>query len=170
MKIKILFASLFVSVLAQGIPSDQLEFISEGSGIHELSWCGVSGRTYFVKYSEDAEDWGYAPFIELGDGNPIEYGLFSQAPKAFFRLAHTDVPTTDPESADFDGDGLGNLFELVNSGTDPLEQDSDNNSMSDGLEDSDADGATNQAEAAAGTEARYKDHPLVNLTLVVTSG
>lgn len=153
----------------QGLETDRPEFTFQGFGVYELSWSGVAGRTYFVQFSSDLQSWGYAPFLVSGNGTEIDYGIFSQSSMAFFRLVHTDVSTSDPENADFDGDGLGNLFELVNSGTDPFSQDSNGNSILDGAEDSDADGATNQSEEATGTESREKDHPLLNLTVVATS-
>ncbi|MEO0797295.1 MAG: hypothetical protein AAFX93_19250 [Verrucomicrobiota bacterium] len=48
-----------------GRPNDSLNIeYSEPVEGYELSWWGQSGRTYFIRYSEDLKDWFYVPFIE----------------------------------------------------------------------------------------------------------
>jgi len=107
---------------------------------HQLSWDGGVGESYFIQYSTDLIDWGYFPEIENGVGN-YQYNFSSTEPRLFVRVKSTDIPTSDPENADFDGDGLSNLFELTSSPqTDPFDFDSDDNGIRDGGEDTDGNG------------------------------
>jgi len=102
--------------------------ISRGSGeVWNFEWESISGRTYFVQYSEDLQNWIYFPDIVAGDGTVISYGAASTSDKFFVRLRYTDEITSDPENDDFDGDGLSNIDELLHWGTDPL------NAMTDGV-------------------------------------
>ena len=64
---------------------------------------------------------------------------------------------TDPSLYDTDGDGLNDLYEYMNTHTDPLVADSDNNGVADGQEDSDSDGLTNAQEFAAKTNPLEAD-------------
>lgn len=61
------------------------------------------------------------------------------------------------ESGSNEGDGLTDLEELTQTGTDPLLTDSDDNGIWDGQEDLDGDGLGNLEELAAGTGIWYSD-------------
>ena len=63
--------------------------------------------------------WDYAPIIEPGGDEVIDWGFSTSADRLFFRLRHTDVATSDPWTDDFDGDGVPNIAELQQ-GTDPF--------------------------------------------------
>jgi hypothetical protein len=145
-----------------------LEHDSE-NGIFRFKWFGKSGRTYFIQHSEDLmQPWLYVPIIESGDESVKEWGFTSTGDRFFLRLKYSDIPTTDPAGADFDGDGLSNLAE-VQAGADPLDTDSDDDGLPDGWEDShglnpmnaadaaidsDDDGLTSLEEYNAGTDPR----------------
>lgn len=145
-----------------------LEHDSE-NGIFRFKWFGKSGRTYFIQHSEDLmQPWLYVPIIESGDESVKEWGFTSTGDRFFLRLKYSDIPTTDPEGADFDGDGLSNLAE-VQAGADPFDTDSDDDGLPDGWEDShglnpmnaadaaidsDDDGLTSLEEYNAGTDPR----------------
>lgn len=64
---------------------------------------------------------------------------------------------TDPVSADTDGDGLADPFELYVAETDPLNPDTDGNGILDGADDIDGDGLTNSQEANLETDPRLAD-------------
>jgi hypothetical protein len=115
------------------------ELVPAPQNTWDLEWEGVVGRTYFIQCSPDLENWFFMPYIESGSGQPIEYGLSSSGQKMFVRLAYSDIPTSDPENADFDGDGLTNLEEVGSStiegiGTNPLDPDTDGDGFEDGDE------------------------------------
>lgn len=110
-----------------------LEIGQSGSSL-DLDWFGVLGRSYFVRASDDLVSWDYAPFAELGVDSDTGYGVMSTAAKAFFRLVYTDIPTGDPEEADFDNDGYGSLAEIMILGTDPFLADTDGDGTDDGAE------------------------------------
>jgi len=132
----------------------------------ELSWESVDGRTYFLQYTEELSLWHYFPVIEFGDGLPLSWGFDAATGSGRFqvRLRYLDVATTDPDLADFDGDGLPNLVEVAVLGSDPLEAtaspDTDNDGLPDAWElhfwghlnaqsdtdDADSDGLTNKEE------------------------
>lgn len=147
-----------------------------------LDWQGLAARSYFLQYSEDLQTWNYFPLVELGTDETISYGFSSTANKFFVRLQYTDVPTDDPENADFDGDGLSNIDEITMYHTNPFNPDTDGDGMIDGYEvqngldpnddgsvnpangamgDKDGDGTSNIQEAAANTNPNDStDHPL----------
>lgn len=113
------------------------EDVSLTQGTNEswnLDWEGASGRTYFLKFSDDLINWSYFPTIEPGTGQPLGYGFTATSPRFFVQLAFSDIFTSDPFNADFDDDGLSNWNELTVSLTDPLDEDSDNDGINDGLE------------------------------------
>jgi hypothetical protein len=114
------------------------------TGAYSFSWTARLGRTYFVEYSTDLMTWKYFPLIEQGNGIKIEYGfLFSGGNRFFTRLRVTDTPTTNPMTADFDGDGISNYDELL-LGTDPVNF---NTPLVPGG-DADGDGIVNEQDAA----------------------
>lgn len=105
-----------------------------------LRWQSQVGRTYFVQVSDPnapLRKWIWAPTIETGHGQEISYEVDGTATKGFFRLRYTDQvpgPNETPETADFDGDGLSNWHEITLSQSDPLEVDTDGDSLPDGWE------------------------------------
>ena len=64
---------------------------------------------------------------------------------------------TSNEKNDTDGDGVSDFDELFRIRTEPLEQDSDGNGVSDGDEDADGDGIANKNEAKQGTNIAKAD-------------
>ena len=130
----------------------------------ELHWTGESGRIYFVQWSADLVEWRYFPVVEYGEA-PKTFGFAADSPRLFVRLRHMHYLTSDPEGADIDGDGLGNLFEVMN-GFDPFERDTDGDGTPDGAGDEDRDGSLNISEQAAGRNPRIKDNPKVKLSVV----
>lgn len=148
--------------------------LNEGSSVsHDsyndtftLSWWGQVGRTYFLQRSEDLVIWHYIPIIEPGADAPIEWGFTTEdAARLFLRLHHSDIPTSDPFGADFDGDKVRNFNEVWND-TNPLEMvDKEPDGMADDWEwfffqslsrdgsgDFDQDGISDAAEYAAGSD------------------
>lgn len=99
-----------------------------------LDWEGIAGRTYFLQHSEDLVAWQYFPLIESGNNATLGWGFASSADKFFVRLRYTDQPTSNPDYADFDGDGLTNWQEVAIYDTDPFNPDSDGDGMPDGWE------------------------------------
>lgn len=142
-------------------------FFTDGIGYaYEIEWFGVDGRTYFIKHSDDLEHWQYYPEILSGEDLPIGFGFTTSADRFFVRVMHSDIPTTDPEGADFDGDGLSNWDELTVYLFDPLSADSDGDGMADGWEiqngttvDFDGDGLSDSYELAAGTDESVAKTP-----------
>jgi len=123
-----------------------------------LDWQGVDGRTYFLQFSLNLNDWFYAPAMAFGLGSH-QFGAAADSPRLFLRLRYGDFPgitsLEDAMNADFDGDGLPNIFELTY-GYDPLALDS-TGAGNDGLLDPDGDGLTNAEEALAGTNPFIMD-------------
>lgn len=101
--------------------------------VWRFKWWGGAGRTYFLQHSEDLVLWNWVPVVEAGDDSVKEWGLTTNTDRFFMRLRYTDVPTTDPDNADFDGDGVSNLNE-VQQGLNPFNRDSDGDGMPDGYE------------------------------------
>ena len=89
------------------------------TGDMTYQWWGKSGRTYFIQSSEDLMDWTYIPIIEPGIDDWVEWGFSFTADSIFLRLKFSDIPTTNPDTADFDGDNIGNWAELLQE-TDPF--------------------------------------------------
>ncbi len=118
-----------------GAPNEGAGFARVGGNSYRLSWDGHLGRSYFVQHSEDLLTWAYFPdILELGTGDRLGYTFSISGPnRSFLRLKYTDIPTSNPYAADFDGDGLSNWDELQR-GTDPLARDTDGDGMSDGNE------------------------------------
>jgi len=122
-----------------------------------LDWYGHGSRTYFVEYSADLTNWAYMPVIESGVDAALGYGFSTPGDKLFLRVRYTDTVTSNPNSADFDGDGVSNWDEvrIGGTGTDPFEWDTDGDGKSDYFSDIDnnslADGWEIQYYGSTGT-------------------
>ena len=119
----------------------------------KMSWVGGS-HTMFLQYSFDLQSWSFFPEIETGAGN-YEYNFSCSSDKMFVRVKYTDTVVPDPSNHDFDGDGLTSINELTVSMTDPLEADTDGDTLLDGWEtanglDPNDDGTTNITNGASG--------------------
>ena len=115
---------------------------NEGSQVHfdsanaawRVKWWSKPGRTYFIQVSPDLQrPWEWLPEVLAGNDAIKQVVVGTNISRVFVRLRHSDIPTADPEAADFDGDGLGNKAE-VESGADPFDTDSDDDDMPDGQE------------------------------------
>jgi len=116
-----------------------------------LDWVGAADVTYFIQWSDDLETWHYFPVIEHGTvHDPFNFG--SETERFFVRLKYVDNPDQDPETGDFDGDGVNNINEVGTLLTDPLLSDTDGNGISDYDEDRDSDGWADGKEANNGTD------------------
>ena len=149
-------------------PQPQVIFTQAPEGTFAADWQGVTGRVYFMQWSLDLQTWFYAPFIDFGDGMHSR-GLAGSAPKSFFRLHCGDYPEItsldEAMAADFDGDGLSNIFE-VTFGYNPYSA----NSTVDGADnalDPDGDGMTNATENTKRSNPMKKDNPKLLLQVTV---
>lgn len=134
----------FTSSLMANPPfQQQVSFTAGASGTWNVDWAGESGRTYFIKWSLDLVTWHYAPFVKYGQGVQTAGIQTMGAQKLFIRLHYvydTTVTTLQQaRDADFDNDGIPNVYEVENLGTNPLDQNSaggdiDNDSLADGWE------------------------------------
>lgn len=123
-KSTLLFAILWMPLaLVAQTPNDapkescQLQ-VANGAG--RFSWWARSGRTYFLQQSTSlSAPWKYVPIVEPGNDSLKCWDFNIDSESLFFRLQYSDIPSTDPQQADFDGDWIGNLAE-VTQGTDPL--------------------------------------------------
>jgi len=130
----LLALSLISSSPAQQVAQAAPALTPAAGNTWSLTWQGVPGRTYFIQCSPDLQQWVYAQDIIAGQGLPISFGLSCPGNRMFVRLAFSDIPTSDPASADFDNDGLSNYEELNTYFTDPLNFDSDGDHLKDGEE------------------------------------
>lgn len=142
-----------------GQEAPQLEIASQTDHAR-IRWEGKPLETYFFKVTDNLQDWLYLPSLQYGqalDGSPWEILVVENEDdplplKQFFQVAAVDIPllsNQEAEDADYDGDGLPNLFELESSPqTDPLAWDSDGDGIGDGGVDSDGNGLADQWEIA----------------------
>ncbi|WP_367872267.1 hypothetical protein [Luteolibacter sp. Populi] len=166
----------------QGTPQPQPEVLRGVGTSLNLRWHGVAGRSYFIQVTDDLKSWHFAPLIEAGNDEDIEHEIGSLKGREFLRLVYTDQTAVDLDTADFDGDGLGNLAEITVHFTNPLKIDSDHDGLDDGWEidndldpnddgsinpdnggsgDPDCDGSTNLDEKAGKTKPKVdQDFPL----------
>ncbi len=165
----VLFLAFFAVIPALpaqqvGIDQDSEVFIVP-AGDKFLRWQGHPGRTYFMQISSQAEPlarWTWAPYIDLGSGVEISHEIGGTAAKAFFRLAHTDLPKPPGVTLnewDIDGDNRSNQEEIgYYFPSNPLLADTDGDDLDDGeevnlyysdpaLSDSDGDGLDDYEEA-----------------------
>ncbi len=157
-------AFLTSSISADMAPQPQVAFTQAAPGTFAADWQGVQGRIYFLQWTLDMQTWFYAPFIDFGDGMHSR-GLAGTAPKSFFRLFCIDDPAITSlekaQDADFDGDGLSNIFE-VTFGYGPYDSASTSGGNDNAL-DSETDGMSNATENATGHHPMRKDNPKVLL-------
>ena len=155
-------------------PQPRMDFTLGTANTFHTEWPGVAERTYFFQWSWDLVVWKIAPFMAHGIApeGVHTYAAESSTPAFFARLRFADIPTANPELADFDHDGLGNLAE-VNLLTNPLEEDSDRDGVPDGADlangdplsgvdgdplrsiDSDGGGLNDAAELVRGPETAH---------------
>lgn len=152
---------------ADEVPQPQIAFTRGLENTFAADWQGVGGRIYFMQWSLNLNQWFYAPFIHFGDGMHSR-GLAGSAPRSFFRLHCIDDESIrsleEAMHADFDGDGLSNIFEVA-FGYDPF----DASSTADGADhslDPEEDGMTNATENSKRLNPMVKDNP--KLLLLVT--
>lgn len=170
---KISVALVPLTFLAEPISADmalqpEVAFTQGLESTFAADWQGVTGRVYFMQWSLDLENWFYAPFIDFGDGMHSR-GFAGSAPKSFFRLHYGDYPgitsLDEAMNADFDGDGLSNIFE-VTFGYNPYNAASTVDGPDNAL-DPEGDGMTNTTENTKGLNPMKKDNP--KLLLQVTA-
>lgn len=98
-----------------------------------LKWFGVSGRVYFIQWTNNLVTWNTVPIEQVGTNHEITFfpttGFFFRL-KIYYTIEDTDwdgIPDwreieqlgTDPDNLDSDGDGLTD-GEEVSLGTNPL--------------------------------------------------
>jgi len=121
-------------------PQPQVSFTAGTSGTWNADWAGVTRRTYFFQWSQDLVTWHYAPLVEF-DSGAKSYGVQTQNVEKFFvrlQYANADWVNTlqQAKDADYDGDGIPNLFEVETVDSNPLDKTSaGGNSDDDGLPD-----------------------------------
>jgi hypothetical protein len=145
-KFFIIFAAVVLALPCQAQVGQPQPVLTQGtSNTWNLDWDGIAGRSYFIQHSDDLINWQYFPVIESGIGQPLGYGFASSADRFFLRLVYTDAPSGgNPDTADFDNDGVSNLAELQ-AGLDPFH-----------FADEDSDGLPDDWETVhAGTFAVY---------------
>ena len=151
------------AVMALGAPAATIEPL--GMSSYKLDWDGAANEAYFIQWSLDLGGWQYFPLVDQGVDHD-EFNFNSSTDRFFVRVVSWPYTGTDPHGADFDGDGLSNIFELM-FGLDPLDTDSDDDGILDGAEDLDEDGALNTTENFNGSNPKVKDHPDVKLSVTV---
>ncbi len=176
--------ALSARLAAVTTPETLLAF-DAGTSTYTLSWYGSAGHTYFIQHSLDLMTWNTVPLIESGTDAPLAWSMQLTANRTFFRVLASDLPTGgNPETADFDGDGINNITE-INMGSNPISLDSDRDGMPDAWEyahgfnltmpdatgNADFDSLSNLAEYFVGTDPNVADAaaPAANFDLVVLS-
>ena len=94
-----------------------------------ITWAG-GPHTMFLQHSPDLRNWSFLPVIESGAGS-YAHDLPRNGDSMFVRIKYNNVVVPEPESFDFDGDGLTSLFEVAHN-LDPLVADSDGDGTPDG--------------------------------------
>lgn len=161
---RLLLPLAILVVPGNGTPAPQtpMNLTPVAAGTWAADWAGVGGKTYFFQWSNDMVSWYYAPFLDFGEGDH-SYGCASSSPGFFVRLHHTDIYDSleEARNADFDSDGLSNIFELTY-GYNPFQPTSTAGGPDASL-DPDEDGLGNASEQAAGSNPMAKDNPAVML-------
>lgn len=147
---------------ANNSPQSQVSLAPAATGTWAVDWVGVEGRTYFFQWSTNLVNWNYAPFLDFGVGAHSR-GFVSDASRFNVRLKYVDDPSVETQdeagNADFDGDGMSNLFEVA-LGYDPLNSASNiNNHEASHAADSDGDGLSNGVELNGGTNSTNPNNP-----------
>ncbi len=154
-------------ISADPAPQPPVIFTQGLQGTFAADWQGVAGRIYFMQWSTDLVTWEYTPFLDFGDGMHSR-GLESSTDKFFVRLFTVDDPAItsldEAMNADFDGDGLSNVFELT-FGYNPYSTASTAGGNDNAL-DPEGDGMTNATENILALNPMLKDNP--KLLLQVT--
>ena len=137
-----------------------------------LEFFGAFDTAYFYQWSTDLTNWTYLPRVDPGD-EPISLGFECNQPEFFLRLVTQDFTGSNPETFDFDNDGLSSMRELLatpqldpfnadtdgdqlgdafelNNGLNGASSDQNGNGIPDALDDFDGDGASNSAEQGNG--------------------
>ena len=102
-------------------------------------WQGKENYVFFLQWSSDLVSWEYVPKIYTGEGN-FSWQFNSSISQLYCRVQAVFAPGVDPNSQDFDDDGISNLTELTyringqSAQLDPLNADSDGDGISDGVE------------------------------------
>ena len=123
------FLTLVLVPVYGQVPQPPVTISKTTATTYSMSWTGLAGRTYFIQMSVDLQKWYYVPLIFSGTGSALSAGFSFTGAKSFLRLKYTDEPNT----GDFDGDGLSNQDEL-SFGTDPFLADTDGDGFNDGYE------------------------------------
>ncbi len=131
-----------------------------------MQWTGIADHSYFIQCSTDLVEWTFLPEVKNGDGI-FDYGFTTTSDLLFVRLKYTGIPTNDPANFDFDGDGLGSLYEVTHN-HDPFLLDTDGDGTPDGSADRDDDGTFDGTEVFGGRDPLVKDNPAVGLSVIVT--
>ena len=134
MRSLILASTLLCQVLYSQVIQPQPQLLPGTGGTWNVQWLGIQGRSYFLQASDDLVSWHYAPLIEAGNDEIIEYETGALGSRHFLRLAYVNQTASNLDTADFDDDDLGNLAEINVHHTDPLKQDTDEDGMPDGWE------------------------------------
>jgi hypothetical protein len=135
MRLALLLLASFSSVQAQTQTQPSVTYDPAEDEFVYL-WQTDRNRTFFPQSSLDLGSWDYFGALHFGPG-PHVGRVQNSATRGFFRLQYSDLPVateSEAETADFDLDGLTNLYELQESHTDPLGSDTDHDGLPDGWE------------------------------------
>ncbi len=115
------------ALTAQPLP-EQVIFSRTAAGVATSDWAGVPKRTYFYQSSSDLINWTFAPWMAFGVGGHHYEMATPTMKKLFVRLQYVDdsAVTTlqQAQNADFDGDGIPNLYEVATLLSHPLDKNS----------------------------------------------